>query len=210
MIDVLIVDDHPIVIAGLKQVFSVTTDIKTTGEANNGQQALEKIEQHHYDVVLLDISMPGENGIELLKIIKAEKPNLPVIILSTHPEDQYAVRALKAGASGYVTKVANPAVLIDAIRKAATGHKYISPTLAENLANYIEVDAPHPLHENLSNREFQVMGMIASGKSINAIADELCISEKTVRTYKARIMEKLNLHNDAQLTRYAIKNNLID
>ncbi len=210
MIKLLVVDDHPIVIAGLKQVFSITLDITVVDEAYNGQQLFDKVNKSDFDIILLDISFPGESGIELLKRLKIEKPDLPVIMLSTHPEEEYAVRALRAGASGYVTKTTPPKVLIEAIRKVSTGRKYISPSLAENLASYVGTDMQKAFHENLSDREFQVMRMLVSGKKVKEIADALFISDKTVGTYKTRIMEKLHLKNDVQLAIYAIRNKLIE
>ncbi|HOD99276.1 MAG TPA: response regulator transcription factor, partial [Syntrophales bacterium] len=181
-IRILIADDHPIVRAGFKLVISDTQDMTVADEAGNGQEVLNLIRKKDYDIVLLDISMPGRNGLEVLKDLKAEKPKLPVMILSIYPEEQYAVRALRAGASGYMTKASAPNELIAAIRKISQGGKYISASLAEKLTEYLDEDANKPLHEKLSDREYQVMLLIASGKTVSDIADELCLSVKTIST----------------------------
>jgi DNA-binding NarL/FixJ family response regulator len=209
MIKILIVDDHPIVRRGLRTVFSTASDFKVVAEAANGAEAIDNVRNKEIDVVLLDISLPNQNGIEILKQIKSEKPEVAVLMLSVYPEEQYAVRALRDGASGYLTKDTKSSIIMDAIRKVYEGGKYISPTLAENLAFYLESDITKPLHEKLSDREFEVMLLIAEGKKAREIADKLYISEKTVGTYKSRIMKKLNVRNDVELTIYAIRNNLI-
>ncbi|MBI4825626.1 MAG: response regulator transcription factor [Nitrospirae bacterium] len=209
MIKILIVDDHAIVREGLKQILSETSDIVVTGEANNGQEALEKVWHNKYDVVLLDISMPGRNGLEILKQIKHDNPALQVLILSVSPEEQYAVRALKAGASGYLTKESTPNELIAAIRKVSSGKKYVSSSLAERLACHLEAKSEDSLHESLSDREYEVMCMIASGKAVKEIAESLCLSVKTISTYRSRILEKMEMKNNAQLTHYAISNRLV-
>ncbi len=208
-IRILIADDHPIVRAGFKLVISDTQDMTVADEAANGQEVLNLIRKHDYDIVLLDISMPGRNGLEVLKDLKAEKPKLPVMILSIYPEEQYAVRALRAGASGYMTKASAPNELIAAIRKISQGGKYISASLAEKLTDYLDEDASKPLHEKLSDREYQVMLLIASGKTVSDIADELCLSVKTISTYRSHILEKMKLKNNAEITLYAVQNKLV-
>ncbi|MGO9147247.1 MAG: response regulator [Desulfomonilia bacterium] len=210
MIRVLVTDDHPIVREGVKQILSETTDIVVAQEASTGQEAIEYLWKNDFDVVLLDISMPGRDGLETLRELKAIRPKTPVLILSIYPEEYYAVRVLRGGASGYVTKSSAPDELISAIRKVASGGKYISPTLAERLTYELDKDLSRPLHESLSDREYQVMRMIASGKAIKEIASELCLSIKTVSTYRARIFEKLGIKNNATLVLYALQNNLID
>jgi two-component system invasion response regulator UvrY len=210
MIRILVVDDHAIVREGLKQILADVNDMAVRDEAASGQEALAKIRDDEFDVVLLDISMPGRNGLEILKEIKAERPKLPVLILSMHAEEQYAVRALRAGASGYVTKASAPDELIGAIRKVSCGRKYVSSSLAEKLALELDIDTKKPLHATLSDREYQVMLMIASGKSVKEIADELCLSVKTISTYRTRVMEKMNMKKNAELTLYAIQNHLVD
>ncbi|HOP36298.1 MAG TPA: response regulator transcription factor, partial [Syntrophales bacterium] len=187
-IRILIADDHPIVRAGFKQVLSDTPDMEVTDEAGNGQEVMACVRKKKLDVVLLDISMPGRSGLEVLKELKEELPKLPVLILSMYPEEQYAIRALRAGASGYLTKASAPNELISAIRKVAEGGKYISATLGERLTEFLGSDMTRPPHELLSDREYQVMLMIASGKTVSAIADELCLSVKTISTYRTHIL----------------------
>jgi len=210
MIKILIADDHPIVRKGLKEIIEVTPDMMVGDEASNGQEALEKVRKNDFDVVLLDISMPGRSGLEILKELKSEKPELSVLILSMHPEEQYAVRVLKAGASGYLTKESAPDELIAAIRKASIGRKYISSSLGEKLAFDLEIDSEKPLHETLSDREYEVMRMIASGKTISEIAKKLFLSVKTISTYRSRILEKMRMKSSAELTHYALKNRLVE
>lgn len=210
MIKILIADDHAVVRKGLKQILAETSDIIATDEAINGQEVLEKIRKNDYDIVMLDISMPGRNGLDILKQVKNEKPEMSVLILSMHPEEQYAVRALKAGASGYLTKDSAPDELILAIRKISQGRKYITSSLAERLAFYLEVDSEKPLHEALSDREYEVMRMIASGKTVREIAEELFLSIKTISTYRSRILEKMGMKNNTELVHYALKNRLLD
>ena len=209
MINILIADDHAIVREGLKQIASETTDIAVNGEAISGHQVLKLIKTNDYDVVLLDIAMPGRGGIETLKQIKLEKPTLPVLVLSMYPEEQYAVRALRAGASGYLTKESAPEELVAAIRKVALGGKYISSSLAERLAIGMEKETEKTLHEMLSDREYQVVLMIASGKTVKEIADELSLSVKTISTNRSRALRKMGMKNNAELTYYVIKEGLI-
>ncbi|MCX5820215.1 MAG: response regulator transcription factor [Deltaproteobacteria bacterium] len=210
MIRILVVDDHAIVREGLKQILADVNDMAVRDEAAGGQEALNKIRSGEFDVVLLDISMPGRSGLEILKEIKAERPKLPVLILSMHAEEQYAVRALRAGASGYLTKASAPDELIGAIRKVSCGRKYVSSSLAEKLALELDIDTKKPPHATLSDREYQVMLMLASGKAVKEIADELCLSVKTISTYRSRVMEKMNMKKNAELTLYAIQNHLVD
>lgn len=209
-INILIADDHPIVREGFKQVLSETTDMVVAGEASNGQEVLNLIRKNKYDVVLLDISMPGRSGLEILKELRSEHPKLPILIVSIYPEEQYAVRAFRAGASGYLTKASAPHELIEAIRKVSKGGRYVSSSLAEELTYYLDVDATRAPHETLSDREYQVMLLIASGKTVSGIAEELCLSVKTISTYRTHILKKMNLKNNAEITLYAVQNKLIE
>jgi DNA-binding NarL/FixJ family response regulator len=209
MIRILVADDHAIVRDGLKQIVSDTSDMVVAAEASNGQEALNKALEDDYDVVLLDITIPDRSGLDILKEIKSQKPELPVLILSMHPEEQYAVRALKAGAAGYLTKESAPEELINAMRRVSGGGKYVTSSLAEKLASVLKTGAEKPLHQVLSNREYQVLCMIASGKRVKQIADELLLSAKTVSTYRSRVLRKMNMNNNIELTRYAIQNQLV-
>ncbi len=208
MINIIIADDHPIVRAGLKQVIAEDSFITVAGEAGNGAELLEKIRQRAYDVVLLDLTMPGMDGIDVLKQLKIEQPHLPVIILTIHPESQYALRILKAGASGYITKESASDELIKAIRKVHGGGKYITPSLAEKIAFALDQDNVRLPHEALSDREYQVLCLLGSGKTVSQIADELALSVKTVSTYRTRILEKMHMENNAELIYYAVQNSL--
>ena len=210
MIKILIADDHPIVREGLKQILHEAPDMVVADEASNGQEVLEKVWKNNYDVVLLDISMPGISGLDILKQLKSHKPELSVLVLTMYPEEQYAVRVLRAGASGYLTKESAPDELINAIRKVSLGRKYVSSSLAEKLAFELEIDSEKPLHETLSDREYEVMCMIASGKTVKEIAEELFLSIKTISTYRSRILEKMKMKSNAELIHYAIKNRLVD
>jgi DNA-binding NarL/FixJ family response regulator len=210
MIKILIADDHPIVRQGLKQILTEEPDMGEFGEAKNSQETLDLVRKCDWDVVILDITMPGRGGLDTLKEIRTERPKLPVLILSIHPEDQYAVRALKAGAAGYMTKESAPDDLIKAIRKVLKGGKYISPSLAENLALFLERDDQKSPHENLSDREYQVMCMIAAGKKVKEIAESLSLSVKTISTYRARILDKMKMKSNADLIHYAIQNRLLN
>jgi len=209
LIRILIADDHAIVRIGLKQILSETSDLMVAGEAGDGRELIYKIYKHKYDMVLLDISMPGRGGLEVLSEIKKKKPLLPVLILSMHPEEQYAVRALKTGACGYLTKQSAPDELISAIRKVLRGGKYVTASLAERLASEIKIGVEKPRHDILSNREFQILCMIASGKAVKQISDELSLSVKTISTFRCRILKKMNMKNNAELTHYAIQNHLV-
>jgi len=210
MIRILIADDHAIVREGLKQIISEIPDMIVADEASSGHEVLNKVFKNHYDVVVLDITMPGRGGLDVLKLIKAQKPKLPILVLSVHPEEQYAVRTLKAGASGYLTKESAPDELILAIRKISVGKKYVSSSLAEKLALELEIDVGKPIHETLSDREYQVMCMITSGRTAKDIAEELFLSEKTISTYRARILEKMKMKSNIELTHYAIKHGLVE
>ncbi|MGV8058256.1 MAG: response regulator [Smithellaceae bacterium] len=209
MIRILVADDHAVVRQGVKQILADMKDMAVQDEAENGPETLEKVLHHDYDVVLLDISMPGRSGLEVLEDIKNQRPKLAVLILSMHPEEQYAVRALRAGASGYLTKASAPQELIGAIRKVAGGGKYVTSSLAEKLADELEIDTQKLPHERLSNREYQIMLMLASGKTVSDIANELCLSVKTISTYRTRVMAKMGMKRNAELTLYAVHNRLI-
>ena len=210
MIKILIADDHGIIRKGIKQILSRTSDIEVTAEASTGQEALEKIWTSHVDLVILDISLPGRNGLEILKQIKSQKPKLPVLILSMYPEEQYAVRVLRAGASGYLTKESDKNELVEAIRRIAEGKKYITPSLAEKLASELEPSNDKALHERLSDREYHILCLIAKGKSSNEIAEELALSVKTVSTHRARVLEKMGMKSNAELTYYAVQSKLVE
>lgn len=207
---VLIVDDHAVVRAGLKQMLSGAADLSVVDEAESGAEALEKVRHNDYAIVVLDIAMPGKSGLDTLKEIKLERPNLPVLMLSMYPEDQYAIRVLRSGASGYLTKECVPEELTTAVRVVAKGRKYVSPSLAERLALNLESESKQELHELLSDREFQVLCLIAAGRTLAEMADELSISVKTVSTYRGRLLEKMQLKNNAELTSYAIQYHLIN
>jgi two-component system invasion response regulator UvrY len=209
-IRVLISDDHAIVREGLKQILADTPDIVVAGEADNGLDAIKLVRSNDCHVLLLDISMPDRSGIEVLKQIRKEMPQVAVLMLSMHREEQYAIRSLKAGAAGYLNKQSAPNELVNAIRQVAKGLKYISPTLAQALAQQVGEDHEILLHDTLSDREYQTLVMIASGKTITAIALELSLSVKTVSEYRSRLLVKMKLQNSAELTHYAIKNQLID
>ena len=210
-INVLIADDHAIVREGLKQILADTDDIVVAGDAQNGQEAVQlvrkKTEAH---VLLLDISMPDRSGLEVLNQVKKEKPGIAVLMLSMHREDQYALRSLKAGASGYLNKQSAPAELVIAIRMVAAGKKYITPELAQTLANQLDEDQEIAPHETLSDREYQTLTLIASGKTVSDIAAELILSVKTISMYRSRLLQKMKLKNNAELTHYAIKNQLVE
>jgi DNA-binding NarL/FixJ family response regulator len=209
MIKILIADDHTIVREGLKQIIANSSGLVVTGEAANGQETMDLVRKNNFDVILLDISMPEKDGLAILKQLKREKFELPVLVLSMHPEEQYAVRVLKMGASGYLTKASASDELIKAIKKISTGKRYISDSLAEKLALDLDIDTEKLPHEYLSDREFQVMCMIASGKTVTNIAEELSLSVNTISTYRVRVLDKLKMTTNSELTRYAIKNQLV-
>jgi two-component system, NarL family, invasion response regulator UvrY len=209
-IRVFIADDHAIVREGLKQILAESRDIIVAGEAENGHDAVHLFRGSHCHVMLLDISLPDRSGIDVLKQVKKEYPDTAVLMLSMHREDQYAIRSLRAGAAGYLTKQSAPRELVVAIRQVASGQKYVSAALAQELAKQVGEDHDAPLHDTLSDREYQTLTMIASGKTVGAIAKELSLSVKTVSEYRARLLVKMKLKNSAELTHYAIKNQLIE
>lgn len=209
-IKVLIADDHAIFRHGLKQILADTKDIDVAAEAENGRDAIQLFRSHDCDVLLLDISLPDRSGIEVLNQVRKESPAVAVLMLSMHREELYAVRSLKAGAAGYLNKQSAPAELVNAIRQVAAGKKYISPALAQELASHVSDDRQVKPHEMLSDREYQTLTMIASGKAVSDIATELVLSVKTISMYRSRLLQKMNLRHNAELTHYAIKNHLVD
>ena len=210
IIRILIADDHAIIREGLKQIVADTSNMIVAGEASDFSEMLSKAMKKHYDVVVLDISMPKGNALDSLKQLKLEKPQLPVLILSIHTEEPYAIQMLKAGASGYLTKESAPEQLMEAIQKIVNGEKYVSPTLAEKLALGRLFEEEKKPHEALSNREFQVFIGIVSGKTIRTIADELYLGSKTVNTYRSRVLDKMNMKSNSELLRYAFKHKLVE
>ena len=209
MINVLIADDHAVVRRGIRQIISEDPEINVLGEASNSEEIMAQLYDQKWDVFVLDITMPGKNGLDVMIEVKGKRPEIKVLILSMHPEEEIALRAFKTGASGYLNKDSVPGELTRAIRKVYNGGKYISTTLAESLAFHIEKDAGIPRHELLSEREFQVMCLIASGNTLSQIAEELSLSVKTVSTYRTRILDKMNMKSNVELTHYAIKNKLV-
>ena len=210
MIRVLIADDHAVVRHGLRQILEETSDIVVGGEACNGGEVIEKVRARVGDVLVLDLSMPGRTGLDILKEIKQERPTLPVIVLSMHSEEQYATRVLKAGASGYLPKESAPETFINAIRKVYGGGRYISAAQAEKLTCFFDNIPDHPLHEALSDREYEVLRLISSGETVSQIAGQMHLSVKTVSTYRTRLLEKMRMKTNAELTHYAIRNRLVD
>lgn len=210
MIKILVADDHAIVREGLKQIVAEESDMIVAGEASNATELFTFINNESWDIIVLDINMPGKSGLEALKEIKIQHPKIPVLILSMFGEDQYGIRAIKAGASGYLKKVSAPNELVSAIRKIVNGGKYINPSLAEKLADIVDKQGSELPHDYLSDREYQIMCSIASGKSAEEIADELALSIHTVYTYRNRILEKMSLKSNVELTQYAIQNKLIE
>ena len=209
MIKIVIVDDHAIVRAGLRQFLAEQSDLEVVGEASNGREALDLVRKGGIDVIIMDLSMPDQNGIDALAAIKARAPELPVLILSGYPEAHYATNLLRQGASGYLNKECDPQEIVTAVRTVSRGRKYITPTVAELLADQLNSGADRPLHEQLSEREFQVFLRLSQGETIGVIADSLSLSVKTVSTYRTRIMEKMSLESNSDLTYYALKNGLI-
>lgn len=210
MIRILVVDDHALIRKGMKQILDDTDDLRITGEAENGMQGIHMAQTDAYDLVLLDISMPDKNGIDVLKQIKLTQPQLPVLMLSTHAEEQYALRSMKAGAAGYLNKQSAPAQLVTAIRQVANGKKYISNEMAEQLANGLTQGFQELLHQTLSNREYQTLCLMASGKKLSEMAAIMSLSAKTVSVYRARLLEKMKLKNNAEAIHYAITHHLIE
>ena len=210
MIRLVLADDHTIVREGLKQLLIAAGDLAVVGEAQNGHEVMERVRELDFDLLLLDMSMPGKSGIELIKQVRAEKPKLRILVLSMHEEHQYAVRAIRAGAAGYLTKESATRQLVDAIRKVASGGAFISAEVAQQLALGAMPDAKGPLHGTLSDREFQVFKLIAEGKSVSDIAERLNLSVKTVSTHKSNILQKMNMSTQAELIRYAINERLVD
>lgn len=210
MTKMLVVDDHAVVRHGVKQILCEQFHGALIGEAQNAEEMLERVRKNNWDIVVLDVGMPGKSGLDALKELKQLRPKLPVLVLSAYPEDQLALRMLKAGASGYLTKDSAPNELVQAIRKILSGGKFVSAAVAELLALNLESDFGKPLHEQLSDREYQVMCLIAVGKSLKDIADDLRVGISTVNTYRARILEKMQLKNNTELTHYAIENRLVN
>ena len=210
MIGVLIADDHAILRRGLKEILEDDLQDAIYGEAGNAQQVLAEVQRYEWDLVILDITMPGRSGLDVLRDLKQLRPDLPVLVLSMHPEDQYAKRVLKAGAAGYMNKETAPKELVKAVGKVLSGGRYVSAALAEKLASDLSADTERLSHERLSDREFEVLRMIASGKTISQIAEELHLGVTTVSTHRARILEKMGMANNAELMRYAMRNGLID
>lgn len=207
---ILIADDHPILRTGLRQILTAEPDIEVVGEVADGIELLHFLRENPCDLVLLDISMPKRGGLDVVDEIKRLQRNISILILSIYPEEQYAIRALRAGASGYLTKASAPNDLINAIHKVLSGGKYISPSLAEILASEIDPYASQHPHKRLTDREFQVMRMLAAGKTVTEVAHDLNLSVKTISTHRARILEKMNMKNNAQLTFYAVENHIIE
>jgi DNA-binding NarL/FixJ family response regulator len=207
---ILVVDDHTIVREGLKRILADAPELRVAGEAASGTEAIRLVRDNDWDVMLLDVSLPGANGLEVLRAVKEHAPKLPVLVLTMYPEDQYALRMLKAGAAGYLTKEGAPGQLVTAIRKVAAGGKYVSAAVAEKLAWEVERRKQPATHEDLSNREFEILRLIASGKTVSQIAQDLHLSVKTVSTYRMRLLTKLNMKSNAELTHYAIKGGLVD
>ena len=209
MIRIVVADDHAIVRDGLKQLLAAPIDLEVVGEARDGHEVMQRVRELEFDLLLLDMSMPGKSGIELIKQVRAEKPRLRILILSMHEEHQYAIRAIRAGAAGYITKESATNKLVEAIRKVASGGAFISAEVAERLALGAMPDAKGLPHESLSDREFQVFRMLAEGKSVSDIAERLSLSVKTVSTHKANVMQKMGLENPGELIRYAIAHRLV-
>jgi DNA-binding NarL/FixJ family response regulator len=210
MIRILIADDHAIVRQGLRQIIADVPGMRVTGEAASGQEALDLARARDFDVAIIDISMPGRGGLEVLKDLKSERPSLKLLVLSMHAEEQYAIRCLRDGASAYLTKGSAPDELVRAIRAVAGGRKYVTPSIAERLAEHIDVTSGQPLHEKLSDREMQVLVLLGQGKAAGEIARELNLSVKTISTYRARILVKMSIESTAQLIRYAVQNGLAE
>ena len=210
MIRIVIADDHPVVRQGIRQIVGAAGDMLIADEATDGRELLQRARSTPHDLVLLDLSMPATDGLDVLKQLKRERPKVPVVILTMSPEEQFAIRALKAGAAGYLTKEGAPIELVAAIRKAVAGGRYLSARVAEKLADHLVGNTEGSLHDRLSDREYQVMRMIAAGKPTRQIAEELVLSVKTVSTYRARIFEKMRMRSPAELAAYVVRNQLSD
>lgn len=210
MIKILIADDHAIVREGLKQIVVLEKDLQVTGEAGSSVELFEQLEKRSFDIIILDINMPGRSGLDIMKDLSNRYPKIPVLILSMYSEEQYGFRAIKAGASGYLKKVSAPEELVTAIKKIVSGGKYISPALAENIAKNVSIKSSKPVHENLSNREYEIMCKIASGKSAEEISEELSISINTFYSFRNRILDKMNLKSNVEITQYVLHNKLIE
>lgn len=209
MIKVLLADDHPVVRRGLRQILAETPDLLASGEASTVDEVRAAVQEQRWDVVVLDISLRGGNGIELISEIRRLRPEARVLILTVHPEDQYAVRAIRAGAAGFMNKESAPEKLTEAIRKIASGGRYVSPALAETLASVLAGDDGDEPHRRLSDREFEILKLLGSGKTVSEVAAELSLSVKTVSTHRTRILRKMNMTTSAQLTHYAVRNRLV-
>jgi two-component system, NarL family, invasion response regulator UvrY len=209
MIKILIADDHPIIRHGLKQIISEESDMEVTGEAENGNRVYELLKNNNFDILILDISLPDINGIEILNKLKRNYPELPVLVLSAHPEDQYALRTIQAGAMGYLNKITASEQLVSAIRKIISGSYYTSPTLSDKLLSVLKDNRKKIRHEDLSPREFEIMRLIASGKTVKEIADKLFLSIPTVYTYRSRIYEKMKMKSDNEIIQYCIIEGLV-
>jgi len=210
MIEILLADDHAIIRDGLRQIIADTDDLTVAGEAVNGSEVLARVRERNWDILVLDISMPGKSGLELIKQIKIERPKLPILIFSMHDEEQYALRALRAGAAGYLTKDSDARQLLTVIRKVAGGGVYLSPAMAERMARELMPATEAAPHTLLSDREYQIFELIVLGHSLTNIAERLCLSVKTVSTHKSNILQKMNMTNQAELIRYAIHHGLAD
>jgi len=210
VINILVADDHPVVRHGIRQVFATADDMRVAEEAANGRELLDRARTVEHDLVLLDLSMPEMSGLDVLKQLRRERPKVPIMILTMYSENEFAIRALKAGAAGYLTKETAPAEIIGAVRKVISGGRYLTPGVAERLAGYLTADVEKPPHEKLSDREYQVLRMIAAGKSTRRISTELALSVKTISTYRARIFDKMHMKSPAELAAYVVRNRLSD
>lgn len=210
MIRIIVADDHAVVRRGLKDILADEADMEIGAEASTAQELLELVRKQAWDAVVLDISLPGRSGLEVLSELKQEHPSLPVLVHTMHPEDQFAVRALRAGAAGYLTKDSAPAELVKALRKIVAGGKYVGQSLAEKLAVNVDANIDRAPHQALSDREFQVLRLLASGRTVSEIAEELSLSVKTISTYRSRILDKMKMKNNAELMRYALQHRIVE